>query len=103
VTAPTPPDLVERIPPATQRPDIRRRGPHWDRVALGVFLTAAGTGLLLDGQFVAVPWHAAPAAGVILVGIAMLLSLVPAILIAVGAATAIAGMAGVAGQRGDGS
>jgi hypothetical protein len=61
-------------PPASAPPPGPRL--HLDRLVLGLLLAAGGTGWLLDDRGVAVPWHAAPAAAVVLVGLALLVSLV---------------------------
>jgi hypothetical protein len=55
--------------------DGRRPGPRWGRIVLGLLLTAAGAGWLLDGLSVEVPWNLFPATGLIVVGAVLLLSL----------------------------
>lgn len=65
-TAPRPaPDPVTR----------RRPGPHWGRIVFGLLLTAGGAGWLLDSLSAPVPWHLFPAAGLVVVGAVLLLSL----------------------------
>ena len=62
-------------PPVPDPGAARRRGPHWGRIVFGLTLVVVGAGSLLAGQGVAVPWHLLPAAGLILVGFVLLLSL----------------------------
>ncbi len=65
---------TEAVPhPPSPRADA---GVRWDRLVLGLLLAAAGAGWLLDELGVPVPWHLAPAAGVVVVGTVLLLSLV---------------------------
>jgi hypothetical protein len=48
---------------------------RWDRVVVGLLLTAAGMGWLVDAQGASVPWRYAPSAALIVVGAVLLLSL----------------------------
>jgi hypothetical protein len=61
--------------PTASRPVRARRGPRWNRIVIGLLLAAGGIGWLLDIAGVRVPWHLAPAAALILIGVAMLASL----------------------------
>ncbi len=61
------------IRPAADTGD--RSGPHWNRLVIGVLLLAAGVAWLLDMAGVSVPWHLAPATGLIVVGLGLLASL----------------------------
>jgi hypothetical protein len=57
-------------------PDTRHRpGPHWGRIAFGLLLVTGGAAWLLDGRPAPVPWHLLPAAGLVAVGVVLLLSL----------------------------
>lgn len=55
--------------------DVRRSGPRWGRIVLGLLLTAGGVGWLLGGLAVPVPWNLLPSAGLVVVGVVLLLSL----------------------------
>lgn len=74
---PTPPTASPPTapPPVADLAPARRPGPHWNRIVVGLLLVAGGTGSLLAGQGVVVPWHLLPAAGLVLVGLVLLLSL----------------------------
>lgn len=62
-------------PPVADLAPTRSPGPHWNRIVVGLLLVTGGTGLLLAGQGLPVPWHLLPAAGLVLVGLVLLLSL----------------------------
>jgi hypothetical protein len=53
-------------------PFLRRAGA--ERIVLGLLLAAAGTAWLLDEIGVSVPWALAPAAGVVVIGVALILT-----------------------------
>jgi hypothetical protein len=69
-------------PPATALPQdpsppartSALRRPGVERIVLGLLLAAAGAAWLLDEIGVSVPWALAPAAGVVLIGIALILT-----------------------------
>jgi hypothetical protein len=62
-------------PQVAQQPASREPALRWDRTVIGLLVAAAGTGWLLAELGVAVPWHLAPAAALVVVGVALLLSL----------------------------
>jgi Cell wall-active antibiotics response 4TMS YvqF len=48
---------------------------RWDRLVTGLLLAAAGTGWLLTELGATVPWHLGPAAALVVIGAALVLSL----------------------------
>jgi hypothetical protein len=62
-------------PRPAERPVEHPPGPQWDRLVIGILLFAGGAGWLLDSAGVPVPWYLAPAAALILIGLAGLASL----------------------------
>ncbi|MBW0119267.1 cell wall-active antibiotics response protein [Pseudonocardia abyssalis] len=73
MTPATSPESVRR--PSADPADDRRPGPRWGRIVLGLLLTTGGVGWLLDGVSVPVPWNLLPSAGLVVVGVVLLLSL----------------------------
>jgi hypothetical protein len=56
--------------------DVRSdRGLRLDRIVVGVLIGAVGIGWFLDEAGVSVPWHMLPAAALVLIGVALLVSL----------------------------
>lgn len=51
-----------------------RRAIHWGRVVFGLLLAAAGVAWLVDALGTDVPWRFAPAIGLLVVGVALMLS-----------------------------
>jgi hypothetical protein len=78
MTTPSTPTTTVGASSTASTPGSPARRPasiQWDRVAIGVLLAVAGVGWLLDTMTVSVPWHLAPAIGVITVGAILLLTL----------------------------
>lgn len=93
---------------ALAHPDARQSrsygGVRIDRVVVGVLIGTVGVGWLLDEAGVSVPWHLLPAAALILIGIALLVTLLTGhgrgALIGLGIAATIAAVAvGVGADR----
>ena len=81
-----------------------RTGLHAGRVVLGLLVAAVGIGWFLDEMGVLVPWHLYPALAVMLIGLALLLTLVRGrgrgLLIAMGVIALIAaGAVGIGAGR----
>jgi len=74
-TTSTPTTLATASPPTAGPVPARNPGPRWGRIVVGLLLVVGGTGSLLAGQGVAVPWHLLPSAGLVLIGLVLLLSL----------------------------
>jgi len=51
------------------------RGPQVDRIVLGLLVAAIGVGWLLDQAGVSVPWRMLPAAALVLIGLALMATL----------------------------
>jgi hypothetical protein len=66
---------VQVAPAQVAQPPGRTRGPFLDRVVVGVLLVAVGVAWQLDASGVPVPWRMFPAAALVLVGLALLVSL----------------------------
>jgi len=47
---------------------------RWARIMAGILIVAVGVGWLLDGLGVAMPWHALPPAGLVIVGLTLAVS-----------------------------
>lgn len=74
-TTSTPTTPATASPPTAGPVPARNPGPRWGRIVVGLLLVVGGTGSLLAGQGVAVPWHLLPSAGLVLIGLVLLLSL----------------------------
>ncbi|GAA0808170.1 LiaF domain-containing protein [Spirilliplanes yamanashiensis] len=59
------------VPSTATRP---REGVRWSRLIAGVLIVAVGAGWFLDQLGVSVPWRLAPAAGLVVVGAALLVA-----------------------------
>lgn len=68
---PEPPAPAVAVPPPVHSP-VRRTST--ERIVAGLLLTAVGAAWLLDAAGVSVPWALAPAAGVVVIGIALILT-----------------------------
>lgn len=88
------------------------RGLRLDRIVIGLLIGAVGIGWFLDEAGVSVPWHLLPAAALVLIGVALLVSLlvghgrgalvglgIAAAILAVAVGVGAARYAGPAGDR----
>lgn len=81
-------------------PDQARKdaGPRMDRIVIGLLLSAVGVAWMLDLMGISVPWRVFPAGGAILIGLALLATLVGhargrGVLIALGLVATLLGVA----------
>lgn len=72
-TAPPPPPPPPPEPPAPPAPPAARRATP-ELIVLGILLAAAGVTWLLDEVGVSVPWALAPAAGAVVIGLALIVT-----------------------------
>lgn len=68
------PAVASSAPFASSSPPSERRRTTVERLVLGILLAAVGAGWLLDEVGVSVPWALAPAVGVVVIGIALVVT-----------------------------
>lgn len=71
---PPAPPVPSREPPTRSPVRLSERRVSVERIVVGVLLSVAGAAWLLDEVGVSVPWALAPAAGVVMIGIALILA-----------------------------